>query len=167
MTRKKFFEFIGMVAFLLLMTAAVLVFLAPRFGWMVDSVYSGSMRPAMKVGGVVITRPATTDNIKIGDIITFNSPHGDALTSHRVVAIEKGPTGGFQTKGDANEDVDPFIVPGEKVVGVVCFHLPYLGYLASFMKTRIGLLLTICVPGVLIIVREVVNIWRVIRLNET
>jgi signal peptidase len=162
----KWLQGVGIVAIFLLMTAAVLVFLAPRFGWRVDSVYSGSMEPAMKVGGVVITRPASPGEIRIGDIITFNSPKGNALTSHRVVAIEDGPAAGFQTKGDANEEADPFIVPAQKVAGVVCFRLPYLGYVASFMKTRLGLLLTICLPGVLIVVRELVNIWRVLKLHE-
>mgnify|MGYP001026922496 FL=1 len=68
---KKIAENLGLALIILLMTAAVLTFLAPRFGWRVDTVYSGSMEPELKVGGVAITRPAQAEEIRIGDIILF------------------------------------------------------------------------------------------------
>ncbi|OGO31543.1 MAG: signal peptidase I [Chloroflexi bacterium RBG_16_56_11] len=164
---KKFIEFSGMLIVLLLMSAAALVFMAPRFGWRVDTVSSGSMDPALKTGGVVITRPVGPEQIAAGDIITFRSPVNDALTSHRVTMKGGGPPYTFRTRGDANEEADPFAVTEDKVVGKVCFHLPYLGYVAGFVQTRLGLLLTLCVPGGLIIIREMINIWRVLTGNET
>jgi signal peptidase len=146
---------------ILLMTAAALIFLAPRFGWRVDAVFSGSMEPGLKLGSVVVTRPVAAEEIKAGDIITFYSPLNDKLMSHRVVAAEHGSGWHFQTKGDANEDADPLVVPAENVVGKVCLNLPYFGYVSQFVKTRLGLLLTICLPGLVVIVMEIRNIWRV------
>jgi signal peptidase len=159
---KKSVECFGMAAIILLMTAAVLVFLAPRFGWRVDAVSSGSMEPELRTGGVVITRPVAAEGIMVGDIITFYSPLNEKLTSHRVVAAEDGSSFNFRTKGDANEDADPFILPAENVVGEVCFHLPYFGYAAQFIKTPLGLLLTLCLPGLVIVVMEMRNIWLVL-----
>ncbi len=159
---KKSLEYCGMAVIILLMTTAILLFLAPHFGWRVDAVSSGSMEPELKTGGVVITRPVAAEDIKVGDTITFNSPMNEALTSHRVIAIEDGSPFHFQTKGDANEDADPFILPAENVVGRICFHLPYFGYVTQFAKTPLGLLLTLCLPGLVIILMEMRNIWLVL-----
>jgi len=135
---KKAVSNIGLTILVILMLAAVGTFLAPRFGWRVDTVLSGSMEPALKVGGVVVTQPVGVEDIREGDVITFYSPLGDRLTTHRVIArvtsiqdtefvqlamatpTEESPVY-FRTKGDANEDADPFLVPAENVVGKVVF----------------------------------------------
>jgi signal peptidase len=163
---KKAAENFGTVVIILLMMAATLTFLAPRFGWSVDVVFSGSMEPDLKVGALVITRPVDAEEIKVGDIITFYSPLGEKLTSHRVIATEGGASAHFQTKGDANRNADPFTVPAENVVGKVCFHIPYLGYVAQFIKTPLGFLLTLCLPGLIIIVMELRNAWRAFTEDE-
>ena len=156
----------GFVVIMLLMAAAVLTLLAPRFGWRVDTLLSGSMEPELKVGGVVVTRTTQAQQIKVGDVITFYSPLNKKLTSHRVIAVEDGSSLQFQTKGDANEDADPFIVPSENVVGEVCFDIPYFGYATQFIKTPLGFLLTLCLPGLIIIIKEMRNVWRVITEEE-
>ena len=163
---KKAAENFCFVVMILLMTAASLTFLAPRFGWSVDAILSGSMEPELKVGAVVITRPVDEEEIKTGDIITFYSPLSEQLTSHRVIAAEGGLSFYFQTKGDANEDADPFSVPSENVIGKVVFHIPYLGYVAQFVKTPFGFLLTLCLPGLIIVVMELRNIWHVFTGDE-
>ena len=158
---KKAAKYFGFGMIILLMMAAVLTFLAPHFGWRVDVVFSGSMEPELKVGGVVVTRPVEAEDIKIGDTITFYSPLSEKPTSHRVIAVEGGSSLYFQTNGDASEDADPFIVPAQDVVGKICLHLPYFGYIAQFVKTPLGLLLTLCLPGLIIIIMEIISIWRV------
>lgn len=163
---KKAAENFGLAFIILLMMAAVLTFLAPHFGWRVDAVFSGSMEPELKVGGVVVNHSVPVEEIKVGDVITFYSPLNGKLTSHRVIAVENSPLY-FQTKGDANEDADPFILPAQNVVGKVCFHLPYLGYVTQFVKTPLGFVLTLCLPGLIIIAMEMRNIWRVLTEKET
>ena len=160
---KKTIQGIGVALIVLLMAAATFVFLAPRFGWSVDTVYSGSMEPQLKVGGVVVTRPVAAEEVEVGDIITFHSPLNDALTSHRVIAVEDSSPVQFQTKGDANENADPFVVPAQNLAGEVCFHMPYMGYAAQFIKSPLGLVLTLCLPGLAIIVMEIVKICRVLK----
>lgn len=152
----------GLAVLILLMATALLIALTPNFGWRVDTVFSGSMEPHLEVGGVAVTRPVEAEEIRVGDIITFYSPLSEELTSHRVIAVEGGSSFYFRTQGDTNESADPFVVPPQSVVGKVCFHIPYLGYAAQFIKTPLGLLLTLCLPGLIIIIMELVNIWRVI-----
>ena len=163
---KKRAENFGTALLILLMVAAVLTFLAPRFGWGVDTVLSGSMEPELKVGGVVVTRPVEPEEIKVGDILTFYSPLGEQLTSHRVIEIKEGSQLHFQTKGDANEAPDPFVVPAQNVVGKICFHIPYFGYFSQAVKTRLGFLLALGIPALIIIVMELRNIWQAMTVDE-
>ena len=159
---KKASIYIGFGLIIVVMTAAVLALLVPYFGWRADAVLSGSMEPHLKVGGLAITRTVDKEDIKVGDTITFYSPLNKKLTSHRVISITKDPILLFQTKGDVNEDPDPFLVPTRNVVGIVCYHIPYLGYVAQFIKSRLGFLLIVCLPGLIIIGMELKNIWRVL-----
>jgi len=163
---KKVAENFGFAFIILLMIAAVLTFLAPRFGWRVDTVYSSSMEPELKVGGVVVTRPVEAEKIRVGDIITFRSPLNEKMTTHRVIAVNEGSPLYFQTKGDANEEPDPFVVVAQNIAGKICFHIPYLGYAIHFIKTPLGLVLTLCLPGLLIIAMELRNIWQVLTEEE-
>jgi len=153
---------LGTAVVVVLIVAAALTFLAPRFGWRVDAVFSGSMEPEIKVGSVVVTRPVEAETIKVGDIITFDSPSGEIPTTHRVVFVEESSELCLRTKGDANEENDPFTVPARDVVGKVCCHVPYFGYLSQFVKTPLGFILLLCVPGVIAIVMETINVRRLL-----
>jgi signal peptidase len=163
---KKAAESLGFAFILLLMIIALSTFLAPHFGWRVDAVLSGSMEPELNVGGVVITRPVEANKIQVGDIITFYAPQNQKLTSHRVIASEDSSSFYFRTKGDANEEPDPAIVPYVNIVGRVCFHFPYLGYVNQSVRSFPGFLLTLCLPGLIIIVLEIRNIWYILVEEE-
>jgi signal peptidase len=156
----------GLSLVIILIIIAILTFLAPYFGWRVDAVMSGSMEPEIKVGGLIITRPVQPEEVKVGDIITFYCPLNNDMISHRVTTVASGTLSYFRTKGDANEDPDPFIVPFRNVAGRVWFKIPYLGYVTQFIKTRLGLLLTLCIPGLIIIAIEIRDIWREIIIDR-
>lgn len=143
-----------------LIVVVVAFFLLPRFGgWRFDAVLSGSMEPALPLGGVVFIKPVETDEIIVGDIIAYSS--GDLLITHRVVnVIDQAGEPTFVTKGDAVEDPDLTPVPASAVVGKVIFDIPYLGYLADFVKTRLGFILTIFLPGLAIIGLELRSLWQ-------
>jgi signal peptidase len=145
---------------ILLMTMVVLALLAPHFGWRADTVLSGSMEPALPVGCVQVTKPVKAETVNTGDIITFRSPTTGRLTSHRVIAVVEGESYQFRTKGDANEDADPYLVPAENVVGRVCFKLSHVGYVVEYLKTPIGfVLLGLC--GMALILAEVSTMLEV------
>ncbi len=162
----KFVRMSGTCSIVLLMGVVVLVFLAPRFGWSVDAVLSGSMEPTLRSGGIAVTRPVDPAEVQAGDIITFRSPLTGELTSHRVIEAGGGTSPVFRTQGDANQDPDPFSVRGGHITGRVCFHVPYAGYAAMFVKTPPGLVLTLVVPGLIVIITEMVNIWRAMSALE-
>jgi|WetSurMetagenome_2_1015567.scaffolds.fasta_scaffold170823_2 signal peptidase I len=163
---KKYFEYISCGLVILLITIALAVNLIPRFGWRIDSVLSGSMEPQLKVGSIVVTQPLKSENIRVGDAITFYSPLHKEMVTHRVVSIVNDYIYYFRTKGDANEEPDPYIVPSTNVAGKVCLHIPYLGYAIQAIKTPLGLLFTLLVPGVVIIAMEIFSIRRVLSTKK-
>jgi signal peptidase len=157
---KKIAEYLMTVIVIVLLLAAVLIFFAPRFGWQVDTVLSGSMEPAIPTGSILVSRTVASDSINVGDIITFSGSGRDRFITHRVTAIDRTNGIVFTTKGDANNGEDPFTVPGENVVGKVLVHIPFLGFLFSFVKTPFGLILTLVLPGLFIIGLELREIWH-------
>ena len=150
-----------------LMVVATLTFLAPSMGWGVATVLSGSMEPELQVGSIVISRPVEANAIRQGDIISFYSPDDQQMTTHRVLAIGHSSDFYFQAGGDANEDPDGLVVPYGNVIGKVVYHIPYLGYAAQFIKSPLGLVLTLYIPGMAIVMLEMKHILRVLRFGTS
>ena len=161
---------ITVFAILMLVMLLVLVPLVlPHFGWQADPILTGSMEPDLKVGGLAVTRwvDPYEDSIQEGDILVYRHLVDGRRVSHRVVGIEYiGLQPNFETKGDANEDPDPYTVYPSYVEGVVKYHIPYLGYFTDFAKTRLGLLLLLVLPGVIIIGVELREIWITLSRAE-
>jgi len=129
-------------------------------------VKSGSMEPAIKMGGLVMIKPA--DDYKINDIITSKNPKKpQELITHRVVNLEviDGKTF-YTTKGDANEDPDTRKVAKDEVMGKVLFDVPFIGYAVDFAKRPLGFSLIIIVPAALIIIDEIKNIYGEIKKKK-
>lgn len=61
------------------------------------------------------------------------------------------PTYYFQTKGDANEEIDGSLVHYKNVIGTPVFSVPYLGYLSNWLQTPKGTIMGITFALVLII----------------
>ena len=110
-------------------------------------VRSESMVPAINMGDMVIAGPVGAGGgIKPGDIVTYEL--GKNLITHRVLSID-GDT--LITKGDANEDPDPRPVQLSQVKDCYLFKIPYIGYLTSFVRTRLGWFLTIILPAIVLV----------------
>lgn len=157
---RKALKYSGIAAIAGMMLSALAILFAPCLGWQIDTVTSGSMSPAVKVGSVVVTRPIDTRTIELGDIITYYSPQNVQLTTHRVVGIEEDSPPYFLTKGDANEEPDPYMVSSASIKGKVAFSMPLLGYITDFIKTPLGFCLILGLPGLIIIGLQVRNMWR-------
>ena len=127
-----------------------------------EPVYTGSMEPAIPVGGLVVIKPVDPETLREGDIICFRFSESTSVT-HRIVNVTDE---GFTTKGDANEDPDQGIVEKENVIGKVVFIVPFIGYLGYFVRTPIGFILLIILPAGLIIIMELGNIAKGLRKQE-
>ncbi len=145
----------------------LVMFLAPGIGWKPLDVATSSMTPAVPRGSMVLVHKVPYSQIKIGDIITYKSPTNlNQTITHRVV--ETGSLGSiptFTTKGDANTSMDQPVVGGS-IVGKVVWHAPYLGYSFDWLRSPVGLLLLLIIPGIVIIISELRRLWRELDVDE-
>lgn len=121
-------------------------------------VLSGSMEPAISTGDIIVTEGVDSGSIRVGDVITYE--RGGDLVTHRVFDRVEGPEPAFRTKGDANEDSDRYLVEADQVRGRVMIVLPYYGYVIHRLGRGIAPLVLIVVPAALIVVNEVLSLWR-------
>jgi signal peptidase len=162
----KVVNWIGNMLLALVILTMVFFFLAPHFlGMNFFTIYGGSMTPTIPIGSVVAVKSLEASAIKVGDIINFRTgTEGDNVVTHRVVEVSNDSGAlSFRTAGDSNAKPDGSAVLAENVVGKVWFHVPFLGYLSSFVTTRLGFILLILVPGIFIISLEVRNIIAELR----
>lgn len=120
-------------------------------------VMSGSMEPAIHVGSVAFIK--STENIKVGDIVTFKNPSDPQENfTHRIVEIsepdEISEISVFKTKGDANDAPDGWELTKDDIVGKFFLSIPLLGYPVNFAKTPRGFIFLIILPAALIILDE-------------
>jgi signal peptidase len=140
--------------------------LVPRMlGWHGVVVLSGSMEPALPLGGVAFTAPTGPEEIETGDVITFHHPDGGAVdVTHRVVRVVRdGGALSFRTKGDANDEVDTWVVEPAALVGRVHLDLPYVGYLVDRLQTPSGFAIFFGLPAIVVVTSEARNIARQLR----
>ena len=70
-------------------------------------VTSPSMGAAAPVGTLLLTRPVTAGQVRVGDIIAFHPAIEPRVSfTHRVVEVD--PAGGLHTRGDLNGATDPW-----------------------------------------------------------
>jgi len=157
-----FLVFLGLIALLLIFS----IFPIPG-NYKIMVVLSGSMAPAIKMGSIVVVKPAS--NYQVGDIITFGpySKKKPPIT-HRIYKIKMvngEPI--YITKGDANNAPDQKEITPREIIGKVLFSVPYFGFLVAFAKKPIGFMLIIIVPAGAIIYDEIKKIWQeIIRIKK-
>ena len=90
---------------------------------------SDSMVPALMPHDLIIVQSTDIDDIKEGDIITFDSHmQGIGIIAHRVIAIEDDDGKlGIDTKGDNVEQPDPWTVHEKDLIGKVVDVIPTMG----------------------------------------
>jgi len=158
------------VSLVLLALAGVVavVFNHPSFGWQALSVPTGSMKPSIPPGSLVLVHRVPASSIKVGDVITYDNPLHQTkqkqTITHRVIKTYMvGPrVHGFYTKGDANKVPDIPITSGS-VEGKVVVHLPHLGSFVTWSRTPWGLLPLIWIPALFIEIEQVQNLAAYLR----
>lgn len=107
---------------------------------------SGDAPDHIEAGDLIFVTPAVASELRVGDIITFMQ--GKTVVTHRIVELlpEKDGKLQFRTKGDANNTEDTEPVSEDDLVGIYRGRIPFVGDLAIFMQTPLGMILFIGVP---------------------
>lgn len=139
-------------------------------GYELLTVLSGSMEPKIKTGSVITVRAVEdASTLKAGDVITFRmGKNNDMLITHRIVEVlGTGAQIQFITKGDNNDSVDLAPIPAASVVAKYQgITIPYLGYILTFSTTPWGIVWMMIVPGMVLIVSQLVLIWRMLTTKK-
>lgn len=140
------------------------------FGYQMYEVLSGSMEPGIHTGSVIFVKPdVDVNSLEAGTVITFKTADDSSiLITHRIVTVEtQDGTPVFQTKGDANDTADSELVQAANVVGQYSnVTIPFLGYYLNFMKSQMGIILLVIVPGALLILSTMISLFREIMKLE-
>lgn len=171
----------GVILFLLVFAALSffprLNFFSKR-GFNFYAVISGSMEPAIKTGSLIYAGPYDLDKLKKGDVITFKikNEEKEMTVTHRIYSIIRNEkiqiplnsnkstkpattiTYDITTKGDANANPDTIKPNAGDILGLYKFSIPFLGYVTTFSHTRIGFIVMIIVPGMILIFWELFNL---------
>lgn len=123
-----------LVAALGALSVAVLV---PRLaGATPYSVLSGSMRPTVEPGALVVVRPVDADEVGVGSVVTYQLRSGEpTVVTHRVVSQGFDDKGEpiFRTQGDANDVPDEKWVLPAQIRGEVWYAVPHLGHVSNLL----------------------------------
>jgi signal peptidase len=145
---------------------------APKvFGYELLNVLSGSMEPTIKTGSIIAIQPDRDfTKLQEGNIITYRSVDDpNVLITHRILEVQNvGDSFQYVTMGDNNDGKDPVAIPASNVVGLYSgFTIPLLGYVFAFVKSKAGIVSLIIIPGALLILWQMVSVWRMIsKLDE-
>ncbi|MEV4975866.1 signal peptidase I [Streptomyces scopuliridis] len=103
-------------------------------GWTAGVVQSGSMRPALMPGDVVLYQPLPRDRTPtVGQIVLVQDPtRPNRLLTHRVHRVL--PNNDLITKGDANSAPDSTPVRPAALQGVARLRVPWVGLPVQFWR---------------------------------
>ena len=151
--KKRVLNTISYFITLVVVVFAMLTVGVKLFGIHVYTVLSGSMEPTYRVGSLIYVVKTNTNTLQEGDVITFKIENSTVVT-HRIIEVTEDEKSSkiFYTKGDRNDIRDEVPIEVNKVIGKPIFTIPYLGYVTTFIKTKIGKILTIVIGIILILI---------------
>ena len=132
----------------------------------VYTIVSPSMVPTINVYDVIINKTVKKPtDVKVSDIITFESTgvlsHGLTVT-HRVQDIyydESASDYEYVTKGDTPASYS-------NLIGKVVLKIPGLGNVQRFVGSKIGWLVVVIIPALVIIIQDIMKLIKVSNVKK-
>lgn len=148
---KKIVKFVILITLMILFIVNVILSIEEKthvFGIYMFNIVSESMEPTFYKDDLAIVKSCDVEELKIGDIITFQQE--DRIISHRILDItrKKGEKT-FITKGDHNEVEDTEPVDTQNIYGKVVFVIPKIGKIVNYIQTVRGFM-NVCILIVII-----------------
>lgn len=144
---------------LLIIVVAGLCFMRILPGYQMYFVRSESMLPTIDAGDLVVVGPIGgpfIGSVYPGRVITFEIEPKKLIT-HRVIGTDGDK---YITKGDAMRTPDQFRVSYDQIRGIYLFKIPYVGYLTTFIRTKLGWWLTILLPATILVILLIKDILK-------
>ncbi|NUT69620.1 signal peptidase I [Pseudarthrobacter sp. C4D7] len=130
-------RFLSMAAMLVALFAALVLIVVPvATGSQTYTILTKSMAQKYPPGTFMVMKPAPFDELKYGDVITFQLYSGRPdVETHRIVGFGSTQEGEktLITKGDNNGAIDANPVRAIQVKGKLFYAVPYVGFVANFL----------------------------------
>lgn len=102
--------------------------------WFVSGVFpirpvviaTGSMKPSINPGDIIVVKKANAKDLKVGQILEYRKDNISIF--HRIIEIKMDGNGiKYVTKGDNNKDADGQLISPKEIKGVVVAIIPKIG----------------------------------------
>ncbi len=129
-------------------------------------VLTGSMIPNINIKDVVITKAVDPSDLKVDDVITFQSSDPrvpDITVTHRIKEIfydDATKKYSFRTRGDNNNTADMYLCKQDNIFGKVIIRIPKLGYLQDLLATSGGWIVAVLIPCLAILSFDIMKVGR-------
>lgn len=126
---------LGIFSIVLLLVAVIIV-IPKILGATPLTILTSSMEPGLPPGTLVVVAPVAPQDVRIGDVITYQIESGKpAVVTHRVTEVVTSTSGEttFTLKGDNNADADPPVL-AIQLQGKLVYSLPWVGNLSSILN---------------------------------
>ena len=92
-------------------------------------------------GDIMLLKGVGPKDIKVGDVLVYESPSHSNPIIHRIVGIEEGEQLQMITKGDNNAQADSAAVHEQQITrtGKAIFRVPWLGWIKIGFASLVGL----------------------------
>jgi signal peptidase len=125
--------------------------IVPLTGRQTIIIGGGSMAPAIGLGSAIVVAPVRPTDLAKGDVVSLQVGADRATFTHRIIDIVPRPDGiWIRTKGDANAEPDPTLVPATSVIGRVEMSVPFAGYLMALLSLPVGVLFVLGLAATLL-----------------
>jgi len=135
------------------------------FGYSFYYVLTESMEPEIKSGEMIIGEHIAPENLKVGDIVTYEGAVGDVkgkIITHKIIAIKDDT---IITKGVANDTPDPPI-HSSQILSKYVATIPLAGDLFSAINSKYGFIFLIATPLVVLIANEISIIVKAVKEDK-
>lgn len=132
------------------------------FGYRGQVVLSGSMRPALAPGDMIVAHEISATEIRAGQIISFAAPGDGRTMTHRVTSARATGSGmvAVVTRGDANSTSEHWKIATTGTVGEIVATIPKVGYATRWAASPDTRILVFSVIGLLLLALGLRSIWR-------
>src|SRR5262245_43211960 len=150
-TVRRILDAVLIALILVVLFAVILGKVVPLTGRQTIIVGGRSMEPAIAMGSAIVVAPVPASQLRVGDVVSLRAGEDRAMFTHRIVQVLDRPDGiSIRTKGDANANPDPTLVPAADVEGRVQLTIPMAGYLLAVLSIPAGVLFLIGLAATLL-----------------
>lgn len=136
-------------------------------GYQLYTVLTDSMEPRIPTFSLACTKVIPKDeelNLKKGDIITFvGDRFGEEIVlTHHFNTYDEDMFGNriYRTNAEGKKELDMYRIERKDIIGKYVFHIPFLGKIFLFLKSKFGLLMYAELAVVWLINRTIKARWE-------